>query len=212
MSRLVSHRVSPAISLSNLQAKGGPQAPAQCCIPTRKNYTTVIDNHVPVYILLLLEQMNTNRNWRSSLSMQLTFHSRSANSVVSSVTCPFPRAIFTLTGPDIPIETNFGFSHVRLGILISPGILHISPMLQLWPIWAALAFVLFVYGFRPVQRWRLRHIPGPRPTWLLGNLAEIVKLGKHEAFHQWGKAYGGVCKIFEGGIPSVVVTDVKLVR
>ena len=85
-------------------------------------------------------------------------------------------------------------------------------MLQLWPIYASLAFVLFIYGFRPVQRWRLKHIPGPKPAWLFGNLAEIVKLGKHEAFHRWGKAYGGVCKIFEGGIPSVVVTDVKLTR
>jgi hypothetical protein len=77
---------------------------------------------------------------------------------------------------------------------------------------ATLALILFIYGLRPAQRWRFRHIPGPNPSWLLGNLGEIVKMGKHEAFRHWGKMYGGIYKIMEGSIVSIVVNDPQLGR
>jgi hypothetical protein len=79
-------------------------------------------------------------------------------------------------------------------------------------LWAILALALFIYGLRPAQRWRFRRIPGPSPAWLLGNLGEVVKKGKHEAFRQWGKMYGGVYKIMEGGIVSIVINDPQLGR
>ena len=76
----------------------------------------------------------------------------------------------------------------------------------------SLTVLFFVYGLRPIQRWRFRHIPGPRPAWMVGNLVEIVRMGKHEAFRHWAKMYGGVYKIMEGGVLSVVVDDPKLGR
>jgi cytochrome P450 len=85
-------------------------------------------------------------------------------------------------------------------------------MLWLGVIALALALAFVVYGFRPLIRWRLRHIPGPPPAWLLGNLAEIAALGPHEAFHRWGKRYGGVYKVLQGGIPTVVIQDPELAR
>lgn len=82
----------------------------------------------------------------------------------------------------------------------------------LYFLWAAFALLIFIYGLRPAQRWRFRRIPGPSPSWLLGNLIDIVKMGKHEAFRQWGKMYGGVYKIMEGGIVSIVINDPQLGR
>jgi cytochrome P450 len=72
--------------------------------------------------------------------------------------------------------------------------------------------LFFVYGLRPLQRWRYRHIPGPCPGWMLGNLSAIVKAGKHEAFRRWAMRYGDVFKILEGGMVTVVVQDPKLAR
>lgn len=37
-------------------------------------------------------------------------------------------------------------------------------------------------------------------------------MGKHEAFRQWGEMYGGIYKIMEGGIVSIVITDPQLGR
>lgn len=35
-------------------------------------------------------------------------------------------------------------------------------------------FVGFVlYGFNIVNRWQNRHFPGPRPSWLFGNLGDM---------------------------------------
>ena len=47
---------------------------------------------------------------------------------------------------------------------------------------------------------------------MLGNLEEIVRKGKHEAFLSWAREYGRVFKVFEGGVVSVVVQEPKLAR
>lgn len=70
--------------------------------------------------------------------------------------------------------------------------------------------LLIIYGLRPVQRWRFRHIPGPPIGWMIGNLAEIVRLGRHEAFRAWGIRYGPVFRVVEGGVVTVVVQDAQL--
>jgi hypothetical protein len=38
-------------------------------------------------------------------------------------------------------------------------------------LWLALALGLAVYGLNIVNRWRHRRFPGPRPAWLVGNMA-----------------------------------------
>lgn len=37
----------------------------------------------------------------------------------------------------------------------------------------AIFMQVYVYGLNLKARWRLRHIPGPRPSWLLGNLRQV---------------------------------------
>lgn len=71
----------------------------------------------------------------------------------------------------------------------------------------AVCVALFIYGARPRLRWQFRRIPGPEPTWLLGNLPDIVRFGKHIAFQKWGRRYGSVYKVFEGGILTLVIED-----
>lgn len=66
---------------------------------------------------------------------------------------------------------------------------------------------MFVYGLHPVARWRLRHLPGPPFRWLVGHLPEMVRLGQETAYAEWGKQYGGVFLIFQGGTPIVVLED-----
>jgi len=51
-----------------------------------------------------------------------------------------------------------------------------------------------VYGFHPLSRWRYRTLPGPAPSWLFGNLNEVVRLGNHEAYTKWHRMYGPVYK------------------
>jgi len=42
---------------------------------------------------------------------------------------------------------------------------------------------------------------------MFGNLADIVRLGRPEAFHKWALEYGPVFKVFQGGTVIVVVAD-----
>ena len=46
-----------------------------------------------------------------------------------------------------------------------------------------------------LSRWRYRKLPGPPPSWLFGNLRELVKLGNHNAYTQWYHKYGPVYKV-----------------
>jgi len=57
-----------------------------------------------------------------------------------------------------------------------------------------------------VQRWRLRHIPGPRPLWMLGNAIELKRKMAHMAYEDYKAIYGPVFRIFIGMQPIVVIS------
>ena len=93
---------------------------------------------------------------------------------------------------------------------------------------------IVVYGFNIYQRWRFRHLPGPRPTWLGGNLDQVhqfvihacmslirhvkaktvkpvmmqlnVPFDSHIKINEWAQQYGPLFKIFVGHTPVVIVT------
>ena len=67
--------------------------------------------------------------------------------------------------------------------------------------------VVLVYGLHPVARWRLRRLPGPPFRWLVGQLPEMLGRGQEAAYAEWGRRYGGVFLIFQGGRPIVVLED-----
>eukprot|EP01024_Parvocaulis_polyphysoides_P021007 TRINITY_DN1990_c0_g2_i12.p1 TRINITY_DN1990_c0_g2~~TRINITY_DN1990_c0_g2_i12.p1 ORF type:complete len:332 (+),score=19.62 TRINITY_DN1990_c0_g2_i12:178-1173(+) len=70
--------------------------------------------------------------------------------------------------------------------------------------------LIYLYGYRILTRIRLRHIPGPQPQWLLGNLAGIKHLP--EAQTEWAKTFGPICKFFVGGRAMISVSDPELCR
>ena len=47
-------------------------------------------------------------------------------------------------------------------------------------------------------RTRFSMLTGPPPTWMVGNLLPIMKLGFPQAMQKWAAEYGGVFKIFQG--------------
>lgn len=47
-----------------------------------------------------------------------------------------------------------------------------------------------MYSLHPVKRWRYRHIPGPRPWPLLGNLVTLLRDGSEVAVSRWAAQYG----------------------
>eukprot|EP00898_Chlorokybus_atmophyticus_P004505 jgi/Chlat1/5055/Chrsp33S04999 len=75
---------------------------------------------------------------------------------------------------------------------------------------AILGSAVYAYGWYPA--WRLRHIPGPEPKWLVGNLAEYRSLMPHIALKLWSDKYGPVVKYCIGHTPAVAVCDADLVK
>eukprot|EP00884_Botryococcus_braunii_P011979 jgi/Botrbrau1/20782/Bobra.0156s0013.1 len=76
----------------------------------------------------------------------------------------------------------------------------------------AAVVLVYLYGLRPFTRICLRHIPGPAPKWLLGNLLEMRKMGAHTAYDHWARQFGPVFKVLLGATPVVVVADADLAR
>ncbi|KAL4858882.1 Cytochrome P450 3A12 [Chlorella vulgaris] len=73
--------------------------------------------------------------------------------------------------------------------------------------------ICLLYGFNIVSRWRMRHVPGPRPSWLMGNVLQMGPPGKsHDAMQRWATEYGPVYRYFLGRRPCVVISDPELVR
>ena len=65
---------------------------------------------------------------------------------------------------------------------------------------------IWMYGCNPVQRWRFRHIPGPRPLWMLGNAIEMRRKMAHMAYEDYKAIYGPMFRIFIGMQPFVVIS------
>lgn len=78
---------------------------------------------------------------------------------------------------------------------------------------ALLLIAVVVWGFNPRDRFKYRHIPGPPPAWLFGNLREVNKLGgMHVALLKWTRECGPVFKFFLGRHVLIVVSDPDLIK
>ncbi|XP_077552705.1 cytochrome P450 3A24-like [Haemaphysalis longicornis] len=75
-------------------------------------------------------------------------------------------------------------------------------LLLLWYIWRRRRFSLFE---------RLR-IPGPKPSFIFGNICEIKKKGAARAFSDWIEQYGNIVGFFNGAAPFLLVKDVELLK
>ncbi|KAL0023003.1 hypothetical protein WJX79_005828 [Trebouxia sp. C0005] len=72
---------------------------------------------------------------------------------------------------------------------------------------------VIVYGCNLPARWRYRHVPGPRPSWLGGSLDKLnVPFDSHIVINKWARQYGPLFKIFVGHTPVIIVTDPDLVK
>lgn len=54
-------------------------------------------------------------------------------------------------------------------------------------------------------------LPGPEPTWPLGNAAAFGRGWPWERCADWARDYGGLVRIFLGGSPALVVSDPALI-
>mmetsp|Transcript_13353 Transcript_13353/g.37834 ORF Transcript_13353/g.37834 Transcript_13353/m.37834 type:complete len:357 (-) Transcript_13353:1259-2329(-) len=72
---------------------------------------------------------------------------------------------------------------------------------------ALMASAVIVWSLKPLTRWRLRRLPGPRPDWLFGNLLQIKELGLHEQRVRWQREYGKVFVWWQASKPIVIVAD-----
>ncbi|XP_077552703.1 cytochrome P450 3A24-like isoform X1 [Haemaphysalis longicornis] len=75
-------------------------------------------------------------------------------------------------------------------------------LLSLWYTWRRRRFSLFE---------RLG-IPGPTPSFILGNIYEIKKKGAARAFSDWIEQYGNIVGFFNGAAPFLLVKDVELLK
>jgi len=66
---------------------------------------------------------------------------------------------------------------------------------------------LLLWSLHPLARFRLRHVPGPRPSLFVGNALELRRLGQVEAYSRWAREHGPVFKVWLGSRPVVVVAD-----
>ncbi|KAL0052923.1 hypothetical protein WJX82_009946 [Trebouxia sp. C0006] len=72
---------------------------------------------------------------------------------------------------------------------------------------------VFIYGCNLPARWRYRHVPGPRPSWLGGGLDQLnVPFDSHTVINKWARQYGPLFKIFVGHTPVIIITDPDLVK
>eukprot|EP00198_Chlamydomonas_reinhardtii_P000935 XP_001690270.1 cytochrome P450, CYP711 clan [Chlamydomonas reinhardtii] len=78
---------------------------------------------------------------------------------------------------------------------------------------AVLALLLALHVLAdPLQRWRLRHIPGPPALPLLGSVPAMMRAGGPFFFRQCFAKYGPVFKVAMGRKWVVVVADAELMR
>ncbi|KAL0031098.1 hypothetical protein WJX77_003695 [Trebouxia sp. C0004] len=77
----------------------------------------------------------------------------------------------------------------------------------------AVLLLVIIYGCNLPARWRYRHVPGPRPSWLGGGLDKLnVPFDSHTVINKWARQYGPLFKIFVGHTPVIIITDPDLVK
>mmetsp|Transcript_3835 Transcript_3835/g.7030 ORF Transcript_3835/g.7030 Transcript_3835/m.7030 type:complete len:98 (-) Transcript_3835:324-617(-) len=74
------------------------------------------------------------------------------------------------------------------------------------------ALAVYIYGLNLVSRWRFRHLPGPKPRWLVGNLFDFTKDGIHKQRLSWQREYGPIFVFWFGRRPAVSVSDPEAAR
>lgn len=55
-------------------------------------------------------------------------------------------------------------------------------------------------------------IPGPRPSYISGNLLQIVRQGHLQAMVSWGREHGRVFGYFEGWTPVIAISDPDILK
>ena len=55
-------------------------------------------------------------------------------------------------------------------------------------------------------RWKYRHIPGPPPSFPMGNVKAIKQKEVFRAHQDWSAQYGDICKVFMVRKPVILVT------
>lgn len=77
----------------------------------------------------------------------------------------------------------------------------------------AVLLLVILYGCNLPARWRYRHVPGPRPSWLGGGLDQLnVPFDSHTVINKWARQYGPLFKMFVGHTPVIIITDPDLVK
>ncbi|DBA94172.1 hypothetical protein WJX77_003365 [Trebouxia sp. C0004] len=61
-------------------------------------------------------------------------------------------------------------------------------------------------------RWKYRHIPGPPPSFPMGNLKTIKQKEVFRAHQDWSAQYGDICKVFMMRKAVILVTDPAVVH
>ncbi|KAH7970841.1 hypothetical protein HPB49_015927 [Dermacentor silvarum] len=87
------------------------------------------------------------------------------------------------------------------------------------PLWIALLAVIvtFCCWFFWQRAWRFSlfkrlGIPGPQPSFIYGNLEELLDKGMAAAFDNWITKYGDVVGYFHGSIPAVLTSDPEMIK
>ncbi|CAN8004875.1 unnamed protein product, partial [Ixodes hexagonus] len=55
-------------------------------------------------------------------------------------------------------------------------------------------------------------IPGPTPSFLSGNLSELIRRGAADAFDEWTRKYGDLVGFYNGGTPILIIKNLDLIK
>lgn len=70
----------------------------------------------------------------------------------------------------------------------------------------------YVQRKRRLSFFKDRGIPGPPPSFLSGNLSELIEKGSAQAFKDWMDQYGSFLGFFNGAYPTLIVKDPELIK
>ncbi|KAI1298148.1 Thromboxane-A synthase [Halotydeus destructor] len=79
-------------------------------------------------------------------------------------------------------------------------------------LFCGLAVLWLYFRYRRMTLLKRSNIPGPPAHFLFGNLAEFEEKGMKRCFQEWTDKYGPVVGFYMGGNPTVLATDLELLR